>query len=440
MNQKKNENLAGETTHEGAPVRRITKEQTLRRTVMACMLWEKTFYEDGVSIADRIFDLASECSPEFVRQLAKEARTDYKLRHAPLMLLLALIKKGGVEAEEAIFETIGRPDEINELVALYWTREGAGKPLSAAMKRGLARAFNKFDGYALNKWDKPGVVKLRDVMFLVHPKPKDEEQAAVFKQLADQTFTPPDTWESRLTGGQDKKETFTDLLKRGRLGYMALLRNLRGMTDANVDEALIKQAIVARKGANVVLPFRFIAAAKYAPQFESELDTAMQEAMKEMEALPGKTAVLVDVSGSMSMALSGKSQMTYLDAAIGLSIMVSGVGGSLDVYAFGTQVKQVATRKGMAQADSIRSAKVGHGTNMGMAVKFAQSKGKYDRIIVISDMQSWDALPNPGKDTKGYMINVASYEHGVGYGPWTNIDGFSESTIRFIQEIEKGDG
>jgi 60 kDa SS-A/Ro ribonucleoprotein len=38
----------------------------------------------------------------------------------------------------------------------------------------------------------------------------------------------------------------------------------------------------------------------------------------------------------------------------------------------------------------------------------------------------------------GYMVNVASYQHGVGFGPWRRIDGFSEAMIRWIalQESE----
>ena len=40
-------------THEGAVASKITPELQLRRSVMACLLWESNFYEDGVTIADR---------------------------------------------------------------------------------------------------------------------------------------------------------------------------------------------------------------------------------------------------------------------------------------------------------------------------------------------------------------------------------------------------
>ncbi len=132
-------------THEGAKAKHITVEQQLKRSVLACLLWEDNFYESGEEIAERILSLSDKCQPEFVAQLAVEARTHYKLRHAPLWLLLALIRSGGKLAEDTIYRVINRPDELTEMVALYW-RDGK-RPLSSAMKRGLARAFTKFDAY-----------------------------------------------------------------------------------------------------------------------------------------------------------------------------------------------------------------------------------------------------------------------------------------------------
>ncbi len=49
--------LARPRTHEGAPAVAITPEQALRRSVLACMLWENEFYESGVAIAGRIREL-----------------------------------------------------------------------------------------------------------------------------------------------------------------------------------------------------------------------------------------------------------------------------------------------------------------------------------------------------------------------------------------------
>jgi hypothetical protein len=65
--------------------------------------------------------------------------------------------------------------------------------------------------------------------------------------------------------------------------------------------------------------------------------------------------------------------------------------------------------------------------------------GVYDRIVIVTDEQSADVLPPPPTDTggKGYVINVGTYKNGIGYGSWTHINGFSESVVRYIQEMEK---
>ena len=272
--------------------------QQLRRSVLATLLWEDNFYEDGQSNAARIEQLSAQVSPEQLASLAVEARDKQHLRHAPLFLAVQLVKHGSGKAglvSDTIEKVVQRADELSELVSLYW--KSGKKPLSAQLKKGLAKAFTKFNGYSLAKYNRDTDVKLRDVLFLVHAKGKDAEQQAVFDQLASGTLAAPDTWEVALSGGADKKETFERLLKEGKLGYLALLRNLRNMEQAGVDRTLVREAILARKGAEKVLPFRYIAAARHAKSFEPALDAALMACVEGLPKLSGKTAVLVDVSG-----------------------------------------------------------------------------------------------------------------------------------------------
>ncbi|MCA9231738.1 MAG: TROVE domain-containing protein, partial [Planctomycetales bacterium] len=270
-------------THGGARAAlHMTNEQALRRSVMSCMLWENTFYEDGESIAERIKALAAAVPAETLASIAIEARTQHNLRHVPLLLCVELARRGGSIVGDTIARVVQRADEVPELVSLYWSqnpskgKDAAGRtvnaPLSSQMKRGLALALTRFDAYQLAKYNRDSAVKLRDVMFLVHAKPKDEAQAATWKQLVDGTLAAPDTWEVGLSSGADKRETFTRLLREKKLGYMALLRNLRNMVDANVDQDLIVDAIRARKGAERVLPFRYVSAARACPRLEPVLD------------------------------------------------------------------------------------------------------------------------------------------------------------------------
>src|SRR5258707_6485962 len=252
----------GPRTHEGAPARHISTELQLRRSVLACLLWESQFYEDGVEISGRIAELVPKVAAEKVAALAVEAREKSKLRHVPLLLVreMARHKTHRGLVADTLQRVIQRADELAEFVAIYW-KDGR-VPLSGQVKKGLAAAFPKFDEYQLAKYDRGGPVKLRDVLFLCHAKPRDGAQAAMWKKLIARTLTTPDTWEVALSAGADKRESWERLLREQKLGALALLRNLRNMSEAGVDQALVLEALNAMN-ASRVLPFRFLAAVRY---------------------------------------------------------------------------------------------------------------------------------------------------------------------------------
>src|SRR5260370_27286976 len=166
--------VCGARTHEGAPARQISAEQQLRRSVLACMLWEDQFYEDGVEIAGRSRELVPKVEAERVASLAVEAREKMKLRHAPLLLVreMARNKTHRVQVAETLQRVIQRADELCEFVAIYW-KDGKAS-LSAQVKKGLAGAFTKFDADAAVKYHRPGPIKPRDAPFLCPAKPLNE--------------------------------------------------------------------------------------------------------------------------------------------------------------------------------------------------------------------------------------------------------------------------
>lgn len=449
LNVKPAYHLGPLATHEGAPAKRISPLAQLRRSVLSCLLWEREFYEDGHAIAERIDILARQVAPMELATLAVEARTQQHLRHVPLLLTCALAEaaRGERLVADTVFNVVQRADEIAELVAVYW-RNGR-KPLPAQMKKGLARAFAKFQAYQFAKYDRDNAVKLADVIRLVRPKPENEERSALYKGVRTRTLPAPDTWEVALSGGADKRETFERLLRDGKLGYLALLRNLRNMVQAGVDLDLVRGAIVARRGgADRVLPFRFVAAARAAPQLEPALDTALCETIATLPALSGLTAVLVDVSRSMDNKLSAKSDLRRVDAAAALASILH---GDVRAFSFSDRVVEVPPRRGMAGVDAILSSQDHNGTRLFDAVQAVNEAVAYDRLIVITDEQAtgsgaigWGyriqgtrtTMPDPRQGALGYVINVASAQNGVGYGRWTHIDGFSENVLRWIVEHE----
>jgi hypothetical protein len=187
-----------------------------------------------------------------------------------------------------------------------------------------------------------------------------------------------------------------------------------------------------------VLPFRFLAAARHAPQWEEALERAMfralhpPQALEGTQGLAGHTVILVDVSGSMVAPLSRQSQMLRTDAAYGLAVLLREIAEKVTVYTFSNSAKRIPPRRGFALRDAMESSQPHQGTYLGAALDAVEER--YDRIVVITDEQSHDRVAAPRG--KGYVINVASARNGVGYGPWVHIDGFSEAVINYIRELE----
>ena len=431
-------------THEGgmaAP--RIVPVAQLRRLVSTCMLFEDTFYSSGSDVAAAISEVVKRI-PDWsvVGSMAVTAREDLKLRHVPLFLLALLDERRGVPLAAYVRHVVKRPDEMGELLSIIKKRSGKTlkKCLSAQVKKGLAAAFVKFSAYQLAKWNRASEIKLRDVMFLCHPKPKDADQAAVWKKLIDGTLEAPDTWEVALSAGSDKRSTWERLLEEKKLGYMALLMNLRNMAEASVRPSLVETALLDGARGSCALPFRFVSAAKAAPRFAQALSDAMVSALDGAQKMPGSTAILVDVSGSMGVALSAKGTLTRQEAASALAVLVREVAEHVRVFTFSDRLVEVPNLRGLALMGEIDKAQPHRNTYLENAVKATLKDEHFDRCIVITDEQAHDSTQMPAFSGKGYLVNVAPYSPGLQIGGcWTRINGFSERIVDWILQEEAND-
>lgn len=268
--------------HEGAKAWMQTPEFELYSTVVCTMSIDDKFYESSSDRINRIASLVRMVSAEFVAQLAIYARTDMHLRSIPMLLLVELSQchSGDSLVSHATAQTIQRVDDITELLACYqWRRRTDNlKRLSHQLRKGLAKAFNKFDEYQFAKYNRNGKkVTLRDALFLVHPKAKDEAQQLIFDKIAHDKLEIPYTWETQISQiGQKKglswaerlklrQNTWKELIESRRMGYMAILRNLRNMLSCHLDEATMLQVFDYLSDESAVrkskqLPFRFFSA------------------------------------------------------------------------------------------------------------------------------------------------------------------------------------
>lgn len=421
--------IVSQYTHEGAKARNISVVSQLERSVMSCLLWEDNFYEDGVSIAQRIEELSAKVPVDDLVRIIVQAKNDMRLRHVPLLLACNLVKRkeGRSEFKNVAEHIFTRPDDITEFLTLYW-KDGR-KPLAKCVKRYLGEVFRKFDEYQLAKYNGgKKAVKLRDAMRVTHPKPHDDNQSALWGRLINGELKTPDTWEVSLSASNDKKAVWERMLSENKLGGLALLRNIRNMVDANVDAELIKKGI---EGINAgrLLPINFISAAKHNPRFEPILEKKFFECFTGKAKIEGLTVLLVDVSNSMTWDLSDRSKLTRLDVAHSLAMIAREMFDNLVVVTFSNIVVEVPPRRGFALKDAINTSQPNGGTALGAAI---HNIPVCDRLIVITDEQSSDRVP----DRDGYMINVASHKNGVGYGMWKHIDGWSDKVLDYIVKYE----
>lgn len=426
-------------------------ESLLRRSVMSCLLWEDLAYETGAANAKNMADLIPQVAPERVASIAIEAREKQKLRHAPLWIARHMLKYPEHKkfARNVIERIITRADQLTDFVALY--KNDGSRSIPRQMKRGLADAFAKFDAYQFAKYDRNDSIKLRDVMRLCHPKPENGH-AELYKQVLDRTLPTPDTWESALVSGADKKETFERLIKARKLGNLALLRNLRNMIEAGVSGAIIREGL-SRISDRGLLPLNFFSALQYAPGYADEIEQAMFRAYASIEKLPGFTVFVVDVSGSMQASISSKSQFNRIDCGAAMAVLaresceraaIYATAGSDDCGRHDT--KQIPNIRGFGLVNAVREAKDslgGGGIFTRQCLEYIKQdlKGERpDRIIVFSDSQDMDrANPIPAPfGIRNYIIDVSSHARGINYkGVWTaEISGWSENFLSFIAAYE----
>lgn len=445
------ERLAGGS---GALAAKQSNTALLRRAVLANLLWEDVAYMDGMKVAEEIQRLIPLCPAIDVYNIAIEARTMQKLRHTPLFIAVEMCKypEHKMFVQDLLPQIITRADMLTDFLAIYW-KDGK-KPIANQAKKGLAKAFHNFNEYKFAKYDRDAAIKLRDVMFLCRPKPENQYEQDLFKKVADRTLATPETWEVLLSTGKDKKESWTKLITEGKIGGLAMLRNIANMRRANVDKKVINEGLEKLKS-SMLMPLDFLKAFRMNPEFGRQIEDAMVNSYANLPKLKGKTLFIVDVSGSMGARMSEKSDFTGYDAACAMAMLAANQCEDYEIVCTagndythtGAHRHIPYPQKGFGIFEQIREANrnIGYGgifTRQCLEWCNDKFKGqKFDRIIVFSDSQDCDfperRTPKPF-GTYNYICDISAHTKGVNYkGTWdAEISGFSEHFITFIAAME----
>jgi 60 kDa SS-A/Ro ribonucleoprotein len=483
---------ASVVNHEGAASFAITPEIELYTAVATSGL-SHTFYEKSDARLFRIQSLIAKNDPEFVAKLAIYARNEMYLRSIPIVLTVELAKlnSGNAIVSNAVKGVVKRADEIAELLAYYQLsnqRSGTKKlnKLSKQVQKGLAVSFNNFDEYQFAKYNRNTEVTLRDAMFLVHPKAKNENQQLIFNKLASATLATPYTWETELSAiGQANfknemerklaiKNTWESLIDSNRLGYMALLRNLRNIIEANVSASHIDQvcAVLSDKEAVIrakQLPFRFLSAYRELKDMKSEyismilnaLEDAVSASISNLKGFASETRVLVacDVSGSMQMPVSTKSKVLMYDIGLVLGMLLHSKCRRVITGMFGDTWKiiNVPTKGVLNNVNEFykREGEVGYSTNGYKVIDdLVHRKVVMDKIMMFTDCQLWDSKADGNSlstswrkyktiapNAKLYLFDLAGYGQmpiDIRSNDVYLIAGWSDKVFDIMHAIDNG--
>lgn len=379
------------------------------------------YYRKASDAIEQTAKLVDACGPEYSAKVALFARHEFGLRSIS-HVVAGEVARHRFPGKRDFFASIPRRvDDISEILSYYFSRhakasskEGRKHVLPKAMQRGLADSLNRFDAYQLAKYRGEGRgMSLIDVVNLLHPKPtvvNAEAMAALMKDA----LRSDDTWEALLSAAgkdEDKRSAaWATLLSERKLGYLALLKNLRNIhqqaQSATVEVALEQLTHGPSIQRSLVLPFRFITASRELEKLSDTKDVlnavarAANISVQNIPQLPGRTLVAIDVSGSMDRAIGGNKETTCMDVAIMFGAALA-QKQNVEVMAF-TDDAQYISLRGIdlfGDIQTIKSKVKPLGTNFHSI--FQTANKPYDQIVILSDMQAWMSSADGYYNTNG---------------------------------------
>ena len=456
------------TNKDGHVAYSMTDKSKLVTQVLSSFFQEAKFYGDNSKEMQEVIKRVIQKDPQFVSNLAVFARREFNMRSVAHVLTayLAHEEKGKPYVRNTVRGVSLRGDDLTEIMSFYLAT--FGKPIPNSLKKGINDVLTGFDEYTLAKYKGEGKsVKMRDLLCLCRPRPISKAQEDLWKRCLEGKLEIPETWETQLSANGNNRETWEKLIDGGRVGYMAILRNLRNILNAqpdNIDKVFKKLSDPVAAKKSRLLPFRFLATYKSVERIAGSklfdvLESAVDASVDNLPKLPGTTVIAIDVSGSMSSRISGKSDIRCSEIAMMLGMIANRICDNSIVYTFGNRLSKlsVPSRTGILYA-TINNSMCGGGTNMSLPFQaMIEERIKADRIIILSDnmcncgVTYWNrstvqSLADEYRRTTGndiwvHAIDLQGYGTQQFHGANTNIiAGWSEKVFDFILLAEQGEG
>ena len=447
---------------------KMKDKEKLITQVLTSFFNESKFYGDNSADMQQTIKNVIKSDPQFVANLAVFARREFNMRSVSHILTayLAHEAEGKPYTREVVKAVSLRGDDVTEIMAAYLSI--FGKPIPNSLKKGVADVLQGFDEYTLATYKGDGkAVKMRDLLCLCRPKPQTTAQAEMWKRCLEGELETPYTWETELSANGNNKETWEKLIDSNKVGYMAILRNLRNILNANPLNTnkvldLIQNPAAVKKSKQ--LPFRYLSAYKEVANIGGSrvldaLENAVEAACENVPRLDGTTVIAVDISGSMSSQISAKSDVMCYQIAMLLGLIANKICDNSHFFVFNNSIKRYAVSHRSGILQTALQAHCGGGTNMYLPFQvMIDANINADRVIILSDNEcnrggGWYSSRSPvqviadeyrrktGNDIWVHAIDLQGYGTQQFHGAKTNIiAGWSEKVFDFIKLAEQGEG
>lgn len=461
----KTTNLAEGTAYKSTPELELT-------SMLLTSFLQDSYYEKSTERLDRLDEILKKVDPEFAAKAAIYARKVFGMRSITHVLASKIAKyaSGKPWAKHFYYDVINRPDDMTEILSHYRTHS---KSMPNAMKKGFAKYIRNMDYYKFGKYSMDTKdISLVDLVNLTHPKPTLKSEQGLAETVKEGTVKSTNTWESKLSAaGKDEKakaQTWEYLLSVNKLPYFAALRNVRNIIEQNPEQIHALCQLLTDKDrikSSRVMPFRFVSAYNAVNEmpFSTEkrqalvaISTALELSLSNIPSLPGRTLLAVDTSGSMYTGWSTgsfekelKSKSPISMATIFAAAMYKRMNADIILYSNNAaKVSPNPLDSVLTIAKQLTEAGECSGTNLGNVFEaIRHHRLRYDRIILLSDMQSWVTEVKPRFASYKRDLNVDPYLYSMdfkGYGtlefPENNIvtlAGYSDKLFDLFEYTEQ---
>ena len=433
---------------------------------------EDRFYETSISQLQVFYalteDMVKKYGPEFVAKCAFFARNELGMRSAA-QFVAGYLNDYQFDNKRAFYRNFcHRPDDVTEIFGVLDALTPTRKR-SHAMVRGFGDYISSLSSYSLGKYKMNNhAYNMYDIINITHAH---SDAIDAYKRGELET---PDTWETAISGAENKDyrdKEWIRLVEENKLGYLALIRNLRNILNSGVAYIWVEQYLCPQLRnedaihKSMVFPYQIYSAYKnmgvHNTAVVRSLERAFEIAVDNLPEFTGDTAIILDVSGSMTSPISRRSDITIREAGAVYAACIALKAEHCQIIKFATTAQEFKFNKLENIFDQIhkmdKEGGCGWGTNLVPAYKLLNRH--YDRIILISDMQIMDdrghywgyyeehpetAFKDYCKKygtTKLYSFDLGNYHTQTDNPDNPNVylcTSLSEKTLKMINLLESG--